>query len=100
MKTGPDAGLRDLVVVVANVRPSMRGAGRRRAGHADFRDIRRAELGLDGGGDGAADDAMGARIFGMHRRVVDRLPGCVAFGGGIVVLIAVAGRWGRAPGLV
>ena len=40
---------------------------------------------------------MGAWIFGMHRRVVDRLPGCLAFGGGVAVDIAVADGRDRAP---
>ncbi len=33
----------------------------------------------------------------MHRRVVDRLPGCLAFRGGVAVDIAVADGGDRAP---
>ena len=60
----------------------------------------RAEHRLDHRGDGGAADAVCARIFGVHRRVVDRLPGGVEFGCRVVVDVAVADRRDRAPEVV
>src|SRR3954465_13095014 len=80
----------DLVRIGMQVRPAMGRAGCRRAGHRHFGNVGRAEHGFPWPGDRRAYDAVGAWIFGMHRRVVDRLPACLAFGGGVAVDIAVA----------
>ena len=45
---------------------------------------------IDDTRDGAAEDAMRARVFRMHRRVVDRLPSCLTISGRVAINIAVA----------
>src|SRR5260370_32765451 len=68
--------------------PAVRDPGRGQAGHQNLRDVRGTEHGFDEGHGGAALDAMRARILGMQRRVVDRLPGGSRF---------LAGLWSRSP---
>src|SRR5262245_30223947 len=100
MEAGPDAGVRYLLIIGTDVGPAMGDARRSRAGHTDLGNRCRTQRSLDGRRNGAANDAMRARIFWMHRRVVDWLPGRVAFGRRIFVDIAVAdgGHW--APEIV
>src|ERR1700730_12427527 len=95
MKAGPDASIRDLFSKSRHVGPAVGHAGSGRAGHRDFGNVLASERRRNDTGDGAAQDAMRARIFRMHRRIVDRLPGRVTLCGWIIVNIAVAnsGDW-------
>src|SRR3954452_9739038 len=88
VETRGDASGGDLVRIGVQVRPAMGRAGCRRAGHRHFGNVGRAEHGFDGAGDRRAYDAVGAWIFGTHRRVVDRLTACLAFIGDVAVDIA------------
>src|SRR3981081_32185 len=85
VEAGPNAGVRYLLIIGPNVGPAMGDARRGRAGHADFGNLGGTQRGLDGRCNGTADDAVRARIFGMHRRVVDRLPVRIAFSRRVVI---------------
>ena len=96
----PDAGLRHLVGVSANIGPSMGHPRRGRTRHDDLRYVGCAQQCLHDGRQGGAADAMGAWIFGMHGCVVDRLPGRIALGCGIAIDVAIANGCNRTPELV
>src|SRR3981081_1195106 len=89
MEAGPDAGVRNLIGKGRHVGPAVGHAGCRGAGHRNLGDICGSERRLDGTRDAAAEDAMRARIFRVHRRVVDRLPSRLTIGGRIAISIAV-----------
>src|SRR5947207_8029677 len=100
VEAGINARQGDLVRVRPNVGPAMRDAGRSRAGHADFRNVRTAQHALYDGRDGSAADAVGTWVLRMHRRIVDRLPGRIELGRRILVDVAVADRGDRTPEVV
>src|SRR6266850_5504910 len=100
VETGIDAGHRHFVGIGPNVAPAVGGAGRRRARHRDFRNIRTCQHRFNHRCEGRAADAVGTGIFRVHRRVVDRLPGRVKLGRGIVVIVAIADRRDRPPKVV
>ena len=83
VEPGPDAGVRISSAKTPRLGPTVCDAGRGRVGHRSLRDVRGTEHGFDDGHGGAALDAMRARILGMQRRVVDRLPGGLAFLAGL-----------------
>src|SRR5260370_25415888 len=100
VEAGPDASIRNLFGKGRHVGPAVGHAGRGGARHRDLGDVHGSERRLDDRRDGAAEDAMCARIFRMHRRVVDRLPGHLAICGRVAINIAVANRGDRSPEVV
>src|SRR5712664_4825468 len=95
METGPDPGIRDLFGKGRHVGPAVGHAGSGRASRRDFGNVLGSERCIDDTRDATAEDAMRARIFRVHRRVVDRLPSRLTLGGRVIVNIAVAnsGDW-------
>src|SRR5229473_5716817 len=100
MESGPDASICDLFGKGRHVGPTVGYARCRRAGYGDLRDVYGSEYRLDDTRDAAALDAMRARIFGVHRGVGDRLPGCVTISGRVAIRIAVTNRRDRPPEVV
>src|SRR5262247_3627931 len=90
METGPDTSVGNFFGIGPHVSKSVRHAGRCRARHRDFGDVPASELRLDDTRDSAALDAMRAGIFGVHRRVGDWLPSCLAVRSRVAVSVAVA----------
>src|SRR5215510_5333404 len=90
VEAGIDACHRHFIGIGPDIGPAVRDARRRRACHRDLRNVRASQHGFDHRCHGGAADAMGTRIFRMHRRVVDRLPGRLKLGRGIVVNVAIA----------
>ena len=74
--------------------------GSRRVCQCDLGEVLGSEHRLDDAGYGAALDAMRARIFRVHRRGADRLPGCVTISGRVAINIAVANGRNRSPEVV
>src|SRR5262249_57392867 len=93
----PDTRVGDLLGKGFQVGPAVSHARRHRTGHGDLGDVRGPEHRLDHTRDAAAKDAMRTRIFRVHRRVVDRLPGRLAIGLRVVVDVAIANGGDRAP---
>src|SRR5437870_3419851 len=90
MEAGPDASICNLFGESRHVGPAVDYAGCRRASHCDFGDVHGSERRLDNTCDGAAKDAMRARVFRVHRRVVDRLPSSLTVSGRVAINIAIA----------
>src|SRR5450631_2033585 len=100
MEAGPDASICNLFGKGRHVGPTVGYAGCRRACQRDLGDVLASQHHLDDGCDAAALDAMRARVFRMHRRVGDRLPGCLTIGGRVAMDIAVANCGDRPPEVV
>src|ERR1700747_2009644 len=100
MEAAPDACISSLLSKRRDVGPAVRDTWGRRACHGDLRNLIGSERRLDDTGDGAALDAMRARVFRVHRRVGDRLPGCVTISGRIAIDIAIANGCDRSPKIV
>ena len=90
METGPDSRIRNFLRKGRHAGPAVGDTRCRRAGRRGLGDVHGSERRLDDTRDGAAEDAMRARVFRVHRSVVDRLPGRLAIGGRVAVDIAVA----------
>src|ERR1700740_69037 len=97
MEAGPDAGIGNLFGKGGHAGPTVRDAGSRRTGQRDLGDVHGSECGLDNTRDAAALDAMRTRIFRVHWRGGNRLPGCVTLGGWVAIDIAVADGRARPP---
>src|SRR2546430_1268731 len=97
METGPDAGTCNLFRERRHAVPTVRNAGRRRTGQRDFGDVGGSEHDLDNARYGATLDAMCARIFRVHRRRGDRLPGWLAIGRWVAIEVAVTNSGDRPP---
>src|SRR6516162_10555535 len=100
MEARPDPRVRNLFGKGPHFGPAVGYAGRRPAGHRNLGDICSSEHRLDDSRYGAAEDAMRARIFRVHRRVVDRLPGRLAIGARVAVNIAIANWRDWSPDVV
>src|SRR5215510_3826730 len=100
VEAGIDACQRHFIGIGPNIAPAVGDARRGRARHRDFRNVRASQHGFDDRCHGGAADAVGARIFRVHRRVVDRLPSRVELGRSIVVNVAIADRCDRSPKIV
>src|SRR4051794_37397491 len=72
MEAGIDAGHCDFVRVGADVAVAPRDAGGGRTGHRDLWYVSAAQHCFDHRRNSSAADAVCARIFGVHRRVIDR----------------------------
>src|SRR4029434_603266 len=97
VETRKDASGSDLVRIGVEVGPAMGHPRCRRAGHGHFGNIGRPQHSFDGACNRRAYDAVSTWIFRMHRRVVDRLPGRLAFRGVVAVNIAVTNGSDWAP---
>ncbi len=95
-----DARLRDLLREVADARPRADGAPRGRARRAEGGRGPGADVGLEHRAQGRRDDAVGARILGVHRRVDERRPARIPLGRAVAVHVAVADGGDRAPEIV
>jgi hypothetical protein len=90
MEAGPDTSICNLFGKGRHVGPTVGYAGCHRAGYRDLGDVLGSERRLDDTRDGTAQDAVRARVFRVHRRVVDRLPSRLTVGGRVAIVIAVA----------
>jgi hypothetical protein len=97
MKASPNAGVCHFIGKLRHIGPAMGDAGSCCAGDSDIRNVLASKSRLDDSGDSSAHDAMRARIFRMHRRIVERLPGCLTVSSRVVVDIAVANCGDRSP---
>src|SRR5271168_876632 len=100
MEPGPDASICNLFGKGRHVGPTVGYAGCRRASPRDLGDVHGSERRLDDPRDGAAGDAMRARVFRVHWRVVDRLPSRLTISGRVAINIAVANCSDWAPKVV
>src|SRR5215471_3189884 len=100
MEAGPDAGIGNLFGKGRHAGPTVGDASGCRAGERGLGDVHSSEHGLDDTRNAATLDAMRARIFRVHRRGGDRLPGCLTFGGWVAIDIAVADGRDRPPEVV
>src|SRR6266849_1157575 len=100
MEAGPDASICNLFGKGCHVGPTVGDAGCRRACNRDLGDLSGPKNRLDDTRDAAALDAMRARVFRVHRRVGDRLPGCHNIRGRVAIDIAVTNCRDRPPEVV
>src|SRR5882672_5684851 len=100
MEAGPDASVCNFFGIGRHVGPTVGYTRCRRAGRRDLGDVEGSERRLDDTRDAATQDAMRARVFRMHRRWRDRLPGCLTIGIRIAVDIPVANCRDRSPEVV
>src|SRR5260370_35755258 len=100
MEARPNTRFRDFIGQGPQIGPAVGYSRCGEAGHREFRHISRAEDSFPHVGDRARHDTVGARIFRMHRRVVDRLPGSIPLDLGIPVEIAVTDSGDRTPEIV
>ena len=78
MKAGPDASICNLLGEGHRAGPTMGYTGGCRACHCYLGNVVSSEHGFDDARDAAAQDAMGARVFRVRRRVAERLPSKLA----------------------
>jgi hypothetical protein len=90
MEAGPDASIGDLFSKGGHVGPAVDYAGRCWTGHGDLGDVCRSKHRVDDTSNGAAQDAMRARVLRVQRRVVERLPSGLTIGIRVAVNVAVA----------
>src|SRR5215471_231324 len=100
MEAGPDTSIRNLIGKGRHVGKAMGHAGCSSACYRDLRNVLSSERRLNDARDGATKDAVCARVFGVHRRVIDRLPSRLAFRDVIAVNIAVTDGSDRSPEVV
>src|SRR4030095_16728514 len=97
MEAGPDTSACNLLGKVRHVGPTMAYPRGCRTCYRDLGNVIGPEHCLDDTCDAAAQDAMGARVFWVHRRVGDRLPRCLTICGRVAIDIAVANGRDRPP---
>src|SRR5262249_25221882 len=90
MEAGPDARICNLLGERRQVGPTVGNAWCGRARRRDLRNVLAPERRLDNACDAAAQDAMRARVFRVHRRVGNRPPSCLAIRGRVVIDIGIA----------
>src|SRR5437763_4502128 len=100
MEPAPDARIFNLFGKGCHIGPTAGNAGKRATVHRDLGDIYAPEHSLDDTRNRTALNAVGARVFRVHRRVEDRLPGCLTIGGWVAVDVAVANGRNRPPEVV
>ena len=100
MEASPDAGICHLFGKHRHVRPTVGYARGRWTCYSNLRNLLCSESCPDDACDGAAEDAMRAWVFRVHRRVSDRLPSCITFGGRVGIDIAIANCRDRSPEIV
>src|SRR4029077_10790409 len=95
VETRSDTSGSNLVRIGVQVSPLMGHPRCCRAGHSHLEIVGRPKHSLDRACSRRANDAVSAWILGMHRRVVDWLPRCLAFRRVVAVDIAVTdgGGW-------
>ena len=91
MEAGPDASVRYLICEGAKVAPTVDDSGCSRTGHRNLGYVGRAEHRLDDRDCGTTFNAMRARIFRVHRRVVHRLPSGVTISRRVVIDVPICG---------
>src|SRR5271165_4715845 len=79
MEAGPDTSIGNLIGKCCHVGKAVGHARCSSARYCDLGNVLGSGRGLYDARDGAAEDAMRARVFRVHWRIVDRLPSCLAF---------------------
>src|SRR6516165_2856633 len=100
MEAGPNTSIRHLVGKGCHVLPATSDPGGSRAGDRNLRDVLAPERRFDDTRESTAHDTMCAWILGVHRGVIDRLPGCFTVSSRIVINIAIANCSDRSPEIV
>ncbi len=100
MEAGPDARVCDLFGHGSHVGEMMDYTRQRRVGQGDLGEILGSENRLHDTGYGPALDTMRARVFRVHWRGADWLPGCVTISGRVAINVTVANGSDRSPEVV
>ena len=100
MEAGPDTSIGNLIGKCCHVGKAVGHARCSSARYCDLGNVLGSGRGLYDARDGAAEDAMRARIFRVHWRIVGRLPSCLAFREVIAVNITIPDGSDWAPEVV
>src|SRR5689334_24491771 len=100
MEARPDTSICDFLGEACQVRKAVGHAWSGPTRYRNLGDVLGSQHRLDNARDAAADDAVRAWVFRVHRRVVDWLPSRFTIGGRVVIDIAIANRRDRPPEVV